>query len=154
MLHHVHDAICFEAAQLTLQRFVVDVLTVNRFELNLLEQLHHMIELDLHALMTNVLNVTIELLDRVRVIVAAVAFKLSDVVVIVGGRRIDDVLELVFVPQSALLDVICKVHSLQVLIGLAVQLTVRFEMGLVAAQTTRVVVVVNDNDELLREAQP
>lgn len=52
-----------------------------------------------------------------------------------------------------LLNVIGEIDSLQVLISLAVELTVGLEVGLVAAQPTRVVVVVDDDDELLREAE-
>lgn len=52
-----------------------------------------------------------------------------------------------------LLNVIGEIDSLQVLISLAVELTVSLEVGLVAAQPARVVVVVDDDDELLREAE-
>lgn len=53
-----------------------------------------------------------------------------------------------------LFNVISKVDALQVLVSLAVELTVGFKVCFVAAQPTCVVVVVDDHDELLREAQP
>lgn len=48
---------------------------------------------------------------------------------------------------------ISKVDPLQMLIGFTMQLTVGLEVCLVAAESTRVVVVVHNNDELLREAK-
>lgn len=53
-----------------------------------------------------------------------------------------------------LLDMICKVDTLQVFIGLAMKLAIGFEMCFVATQTTRVVVVVDDSNEILLIAQP
>lgn len=49
---------------------------------------------------------------------------------------------------------ISKVHALQMFIGLAVQLTIRLQVSFIAAQSTSVVVVIYDDDELLREAEP
>lgn len=60
-----------------------------------------MIEFYLHAFMTNVLNVTVELLNRVSVIIAAITFQLGDVIVVVGCGGIHDIFELVFVAQTA-----------------------------------------------------
>lgn len=43
-----------------------------------------MIEFNFHAFVTNVLDVTAELLNRISVVVATVALQLSDVIIIVG----------------------------------------------------------------------
>lgn len=101
VLHHVEDAVRLVIAQLTLQRFAVYVLPVDRLKLHLLEQLNDVIEFNFHAFVSHVLNVTVELLNRVGVIVAAVTFQLGDVVVVVGGCRVDDIFELVLVAETA-----------------------------------------------------
>lgn len=49
---------------------------------------------------------------------------------------------------------ISKVHPLQMLVSLAMKLTVSFEMRLIAAESTRVVVVASDDNEFLLKAQP
>lgn len=59
-----------------------------------------MIEFNFHAFVTNVLDVTAELLNRISVVVAAVAFQLSDVVIIVGRGRVDDVLKFIFISET------------------------------------------------------
>lgn len=153
VLHHVENAVRLEIAQLALQRFVVDVLAIDRLEFHFLEQLNDVIELDFHAFVSHVLDVTVELLNRVGVVVAAVALQLCNVVVVIGCGRVNDVLELVLVTESALFDVVGEVDALQMLVGLAVQLTVGFEVRFVAAQTARVVVVVHHDDEFLRETE-
>lgn len=150
---HVENAVRLEIAQLALQRLVVDVLAVDRLEFHFLEQLNDVIELDFHALVSHVLDVTTKLLNGVRVVVAAVTLQLGNVVVVIGCGRVNDVLELVLVAESALFDVVREVDSLQMLVGFAVQLTVGFEVRLVAAQATRVVVVVHHDDEFLRETE-
>jgi hypothetical protein len=85
VLNHVEDAVRLKVAQMTLQRFAVYVLSVDRLKLNFLEQLNEMIEFNFHAFMAYVLDVTVELLNRVSVVVATIAFQLSYVVVVVGG---------------------------------------------------------------------
>lgn len=47
-----------------------------------------------------------------------------------------------------------KVDALQMLIGFAVKLTICLKMSLVAAQSTCVVVVVDDDNKFLWKAQP
>ena len=90
------------------------------------------IEFDFHAFVADVLYVTVELLDWIRVVIAAIAFQLGDVIVVIRGGGVDDVLEFVFVPQSTLLDMISEVHSLEMLIGLAVQLAVGLKVSFIA----------------------
>jgi hypothetical protein len=69
---------------LTEQSFIhVHVLPVHRFQLYLLKELQKMIKFRSHALMTNILDVTAELLNGVCVVIAAVAFELRDVVIVV-----------------------------------------------------------------------
>lgn len=101
VLHHVQDAVCLVIAQLTLQRLAVDVLPIDRLKLHLLEQLSEVVEFNFHALVPNVLNVTVQLLYRIRVVVAAITLQLGDVVVVVGRRGVDDVLEFVLVTETA-----------------------------------------------------
>lgn len=101
VFYHVENAVRLETAQLTLQRFAVYILSIDRFELHFLEQLSEMIEFNFHAFVANVLDVAVELLNRVSVVVAAVAFQLRDIVVVVSGGRIDDVFKFVFVSKTA-----------------------------------------------------
>jgi hypothetical protein len=63
VLHHVENAVGLEVTQLTLQSFAVYVLSVDGFKLHFLEQRDEMIEFNFHAFMTNVLDVTVELLN-------------------------------------------------------------------------------------------
>lgn len=50
--------------------------------------------------MTNILRVTIELLNGVCVVIAAVTFELRDVVVVVGGCGVYDVIKFIFIAKS------------------------------------------------------
>lgn len=99
VLHHVEYTCRFVIAQLTLNRLAT-VLIVDEVHLVLFEQLRNVYELNLHALVPDVLRVTVELLNRVGVIVAAVALQLSDVVIVVGRCGVDDIFKLVIVPWT------------------------------------------------------
>lgn len=50
--------------------------------------------------MTSILRVTIELLNGVCVVIAAVALELRDVVVVVGGCGVYDVIKFIFIAKS------------------------------------------------------
>lgn len=85
VFNHVEDAVRLVVTQLALQRFAVDVLSIDRLKLHFLEELNDMIKLRLHAFVANVLDVAVELLNRICVIVAAITLQLGDVVVVVCG---------------------------------------------------------------------
>lgn len=70
-------------AQLTLN-CLATVLIIDKVHLVLFEQLSDVRKLGFHTLVTDVLRVTVELLNRVGVVVAAVALELGDVIVVIG----------------------------------------------------------------------
>ena len=92
-------------------------------------------------------GVQLQLVRRIRVVVARVAPDLHS-----AWRR--RVLELPLVPRPALLDVVDVLQSLEVLVSLAVQLEVGFEVGLVRAQLAHVVAGDDGEDLLLPEPRP
>lgn len=101
MSNHVQNIIRLEIAQLTVESFInVDILTVEHLHFDVLKELQEMIKFRSHALVTDVLGVTVELLNGICVIIATIAFKLRDVVVVVGGCGIYDVIKFVFVAEA------------------------------------------------------
>lgn len=96
-------------------------------------QSQHMLIHQLHVVVTSQLCMHTELLNTVCVPIATVAAQLNGMIVVIGtGSSGSHMGQFMGRPTATFTNVIHQAQTLQVLIGFAVQLEVRFEVGFVA----------------------